>query len=141
MQVSKIMPQLQFGKSDSSESACNLKNLQSCDVQLGMGTSEFQIFRIWILRFKFKVAIFFKFLEPKLKFCSAHKKSCCNKWQIKTQQFKCEEKCVLFDWQKHAYLMKTNALDATKMLLGFDRFFCFAHFTINPRAGSIFVIF
>jgi len=39
--------------------------------------------------------------------------------------------------------MTTNALNATKILLGFDRFFCIAklHFAINPRAGSIFVIF
>jgi len=39
--------------------------------------------------------------------------------------------------------MTTNALNATKMLLGFDRFFSFAelHFAINPRAGSIFVVF
>jgi len=38
--------------------------------------------------------------------------------------------------------MKTNALNATKMILGFDRFFCFAelHFAINPRARSIFAI-
>jgi len=38
--------------------------------------------------------------------------------------------------------MTANVLNATKMLLGFDQFF-FAklHFAINPRTGSIFVIF
>jgi len=37
--------------------------------------------------------------------------------------------------------MTTNTLNATKMILGFDRFFCFAelHFAINLR-GSIFVV-
>jgi len=48
-----------------------------------------------------------------------------------------------FDHLKHACLMTTNTLDATKMLLGFDRFFCFdeLHFAINPRAGLILVVF
>jgi len=48
-----------------------------------------------------------------------------------------------FDSLKRTCLMTTNALNATKLLLGFDRFFCFAelHYAINPRAGSIFVRF
>jgi len=46
-------------------------------------------------------------------------------------------KLFTFDRLKCACLMTTNALDAVKMLLGFDRFFCFANFILQKSQSRI----